>query len=57
MWEFYSNLYHLFVPWDDYNTVWVALLAIPYLLRLNRKYVTNPKSKKYSETFDSSFYS
>lgn len=57
MWEFYSNIYHLFVPWDDYNTVWVALLAIPYLLRLNRKYVTNPQSKKNHDTYDDSFYS
>ena len=57
MWEFYSNIYHLFVPWDDYNTVWVALLAIPYLLRLNRKYVTNPQSKKNYDTYDNSFYS
>ena len=57
MWEFYSNIYYLFVPWDDYNTVWVALLAIPYLLRLNRKYVTNSQSKKNHDTYGDSFYS
>ncbi len=32
-----ESIYHLFVPWDDYNTMWVCLLAVWGFVRLNEK--------------------
>ena len=40
-----ENLYHLFVPWDDYNTIWVCLILVVVVVRLNQKIQNNIKKK------------
>mgnify|MGYP001297707688 CR=1 FL=1 len=42
--EYFDFWYSLFVPWDDYNTIWVALILIIYLNKLNTKYIVSEKS-------------
>ena len=29
------SLYHLFIPWDELNTVWVCLIAIVGVIKIN----------------------
>tara|TARA_B100001109_G_C18762087_1_gene426550 strand:- start:381 stop:527 length:147 start_codon:yes stop_codon:yes gene_type:complete len=41
-----ENLYHLFVPWDDYNTIWVCLILVVVVVRVNQK-IQNNIRKKY----------
>tara|TARA_B100000963_G_scaffold353764_1_gene369051 strand:+ start:216 stop:362 length:147 start_codon:yes stop_codon:yes gene_type:complete len=41
-----ENLYHLFVPWDDYNTIWVCLLLVVVVVRVNQR-IQNNIRKKY----------
>ena len=33
--EYFNFWYHLFVPWDEYNTVWVILGLIIFLNKIN----------------------
>jgi len=40
-----ENLYHLFVPWDDYNTIWVCLILVVVVVRVNQKIQNNIKKK------------
>jgi len=41
-----ENLYHLFVPWDDYNTIWVCLILVVVVVRINQR-IQNNIRKKY----------
>ena len=41
-----ENLYHLFVPWDDYNTIWVCLILVVVIVRVNQR-IQNNIRKKY----------
>ena len=49
--EYFNFWYHLFVPWDGYNTVWVILGIIIFLNKLNTKYIFSEKS--YGSIFHS----
>ena len=37
--------YHMFVPWDDYNTVWVCLILVVVVVRVNQRIQNNIKKK------------
>jgi len=41
-----ENIYHLFVPWDDYNTIWVCLILVVVVVRINQR-IQNNIRKKY----------
>jgi len=41
-----ENVYHLFVPWDDYNTIWVCLILVVVVVRINQR-IQNNIRKKY----------
>lgn len=36
----------MFVPWDDYNTVWVCLLLVVVVVKVNQR-IQNNIRKKY----------
>ena len=36
----------MFVPWDDYNTIWVCLLLVVVFVRVNQR-IQNNIRKKY----------
>lgn len=36
----------MFVPWDDYNTVWVCLILVVVVVKVNQR-IQNNIRKKY----------